>query len=465
MIESEIKFNHRPSSLESHMICTAKAVMEYGIPNEDTKYTTDGSNAHTLLNYVLYKNIKDVDSLLNASLKYPVFKDNDPLKEIVRIEKFLIHQQMIDSIKTALSHIWLHAPDLSKVKTELVVDNTMIQNGATGEKCTIDIVFQDTEERTLYVWDYKNGAVPVSAEENWQLLSYAKSVTDCIDTSNIDKIDMRILQPNAKSGGSFSTWDIPLSSLSVYVEQARKKTKEIDEGENLEFNPMSKACIFCKAKGVCRPYNESKLESYIMLEKELKSFKKDNSIPYNAIESIWESGTKFNAMVNETEKGIKSLVQLQDLQTQANSFTRLINNIESLLTKELEVSLFKNVNRQSIIDMKKDFEDLKKAAEKHLRLLVNIQDVEVQYELQEIAGKAKFIDLEEDIDSPAFKLALERHGLTRVTPKTITDIKKQVSTEVWEKELKQFTRHPISSKLIRKSSAEPVSDADDLALI
>lgn len=119
---------------------------------------------------------------------------------------------------------------------------------ATGTADSIQIA-----EDTLWVTDYKNGSgVPVSAEENSQMMMYALGALALyapVYGDTIQRIKMTIVQPALHS---VSDWEISRADLETWAQTvivpAAAKALSDDPGEP---NPGD-WCRFCRAKNLCR---------------------------------------------------------------------------------------------------------------------------------------------------------------------------------------------------------------------
>ena len=119
---------------------------------------------------------------------------------------------------------------------------------ATGTADCIQIA-----EGTLWVTDYKNGSgVPVSAEENSQMMMYALGALALyapVYGDTIQRIKMTIVQPALHS---VSDWEISRADLETWAQTvlvpAAVKADSDDPGDP---NPGD-WCRFCRAKNLCR---------------------------------------------------------------------------------------------------------------------------------------------------------------------------------------------------------------------
>lgn len=437
MGEQVILFNHRPSVLSSHMMCTAKALMEHGLPNEDTEYTIEGTNVHALLSYCIINKIDDVSSFEGQAFKYVNDKGD--------IVQFLITEEHIKSLRFAIGQILVNCIDYDDVKSEVVMENAVIPR---LDSCTVDIIFK--EENRLHVMDYKNGATPVYAEDNKQMICYAYSAYKRYNLPDVDTVVMTIIQPNSRNNVRVTDWEISIEELLEKVEEIRRVTDKIDNGIDIEFN-VGNACTFCKAKSFCKSYLATPVSEYEMLKKELESFKKENSLPYKLVEEIYESGDQFNDLFSRTEDDVTFVTQLQAIINYGYIFDESLSRVENLLQDD---SYLDSINRQDLLEQKKDLEKLKNLFESRIKHLVDVKDLEVNYTLEKGTGRSSFIDLGVGKEGIELYKKLKEMKLLEEKPLTITNIKKQIGESKFKKELEKFTTQPVTVKLKLKSDSD-----------
>ena len=104
---------------------------------------------------------------------------------------------------------------------------------------------------TLFVIDFKYGkGVPVSAEENPQMMLYALGAYEaCKILYPIERIRLGIVQPRLPDG--ISEWECTLEELLQFGDYAKERATLAFAGEG-EFAPGEKTCKFCRAKKQCR---------------------------------------------------------------------------------------------------------------------------------------------------------------------------------------------------------------------
>ena len=108
----------------------------------------------------------------------------------------------------------------------------------------------------LHVIDFKYGAgVPVSPEENTQMMLYALGAWDLFSaTDDIQTVRMSIVQPRIQSEPE--TWEIPENNLIRWAEDFLKPMAKLAWEGKGELNPGEKQCRWCKAKAQCRAWKD-----------------------------------------------------------------------------------------------------------------------------------------------------------------------------------------------------------------
>ena len=122
---------------------------------------------------------------------------------------------------------------------------------------TSDVVI--LAEPVLHIYDLKFGrGVPVSAEENPQLMLYALGAYNEFNLAyDFETIKMSIVQPRL---GAQSTYELSLEDLLTWAEEVVKPNAEKAMAGEGEFNPGEDTCRWCPAKAVCKARAEKNLE-------------------------------------------------------------------------------------------------------------------------------------------------------------------------------------------------------------
>lgn len=239
--------------------CPGSVQMEKGIPDKESVYAQEGTLAHEMSELKL-KHYLDPKGFgkrkLNAAIKK--LKEN----ELYQAEMESYTDNYVDFIKEKA----LSFPSNPYIEIEKRVDFSRWVDGGFG---TCDCVL--IHGSTLSIIDLKYGkGVPVSAEQNEQLILYALGAYDAFNLIyNLDKIELNIVQPRINN---FSTWEISLTELLLWGDYFKVQAEKA-LGGNGELVPSAKACKFCKARDICT----ARAENNLSLESEIKL--KPNEIP------------------------------------------------------------------------------------------------------------------------------------------------------------------------------------------
>ena len=239
--------------------CPGSVQMEDGIPDKESVYAQEGTLAHEMSELKL-KHYLDPKGFgkrkLNAAIKK--LKEN----ELYQAEMDSYTDTYVDFIKEKA----LSFPSNPYIEIEKRVDFSRWVDGGFG---TCDCVL--IHGSTLSIIDLKYGkGVPVSSEQNEQLIVYALGAYDAFNLIyNLDKIELNIVQPRINN---FSTWEISLTELLLWGDYFKVQAEKA-LGGNGELVPSAKACKFCKARDICT----ARAENNLSLESEIKL--KPNEIP------------------------------------------------------------------------------------------------------------------------------------------------------------------------------------------
>lgn len=239
--------------------CPGSVQMEEGIPDKESVYAQEGTLAHEMSELKL-KHYLDPKGFgkrkLNAAIKK--LKEN----ELYQAEMDSFTDTYVDFIKEKA----LSFPSNPYIEIEKRVDFSRWVDGGFG---TCDCVL--IHGSTLSIIDLKYGkGVPVSSEQNEQLILYALGAYDAFNLIyNLDKIELNIVQPRINN---FSTWEISLTELLLWGDYFKVQAEKA-LGGNGELVPSAKACKFCKARDICT----ARAENNLSLESEIKL--KPNEIP------------------------------------------------------------------------------------------------------------------------------------------------------------------------------------------
>lgn len=227
--------------------CTPSARLEEKFPDSTSEAAKEGTLAHELaeLRVRNYFNPGDV-SKRKLTFAIKKFKD-DPLWD----DEMLIHT---DTYLDYIRDVSIKLPATPFVEVEKRVDFSKYAPEGFG---TADCIM--IQGNTLFVIDFKYGkGVPVSAEENPQMMLYALGAYEaCKILYPITRIHLGIVQPRLPDG--ISDWECTLEELMEFGEYVKERAALAFSGEG-EFAPDEKVCRFCRAKKQCRARSDNNVK-------------------------------------------------------------------------------------------------------------------------------------------------------------------------------------------------------------
>lgn len=118
---------------------------------------------------------------------------------------------------------------------------------------------------TVHVIDFKYGkGVPVSAEENPQLMLYALGAYQAYRMLYpISKAKLTIVQPRLDT---ISEWECPAGDLLKFGEYVKERAALAVKGEG-DYSPRKDACRFCRASAQCRARAEENVRLAFFTDK------------------------------------------------------------------------------------------------------------------------------------------------------------------------------------------------------
>ena len=220
------------------LLCTPSAKLEEQFPDTTSEAAKEGTLAHELAELKV-RNYFNPDDVSKRKLTYAVKK----LKE-----NELWQDEMITHTDTYVDYIRdisVKLPSQPAVEIEKRLDLGAYVPDGFG---TADFIMFQGED--LYVVDFKYGkGVPVSAEENPQMMLYALGAYKayCF-LYPIRNIHLAIVQPRLDS---VSEWSCSLDDLLKFGIYVTERAALAIKGEG-DFCPGEKQCRFCRAKQQCR---------------------------------------------------------------------------------------------------------------------------------------------------------------------------------------------------------------------
>ncbi len=230
-----------PSSSARWLACPPSARLTEFMPNETSVYAEEGTKAHYLCEQVVRRSLPGWAGLPPAAMDDLMGGDayDAEMKEAAKLYAEFIH------------NIYDSFPHTPTVCVEQHVKMTYWVKECFG---TCDCLL--IGDGVLHVIDFKYGAgVPVSPEENTQMMLYALGAWDLFSaTDDIQTVRMSIVQPRIQSEPE--TWEIPENSLIRWAEDFLKPMAKLAWEGKGELNPGEKQCRWCKAKPQCRAWKE-----------------------------------------------------------------------------------------------------------------------------------------------------------------------------------------------------------------
>lgn len=256
-----------PSSLHRRIDCPASAMLEKDMPDSEGMAARTGSAAHALAEYCWetgehtrmhvhtpaphpYTDIPVTPEMCEAVQMY--------LNEIAAIDA---ETKLIEESVSYADFVLRHAPavasGMGKDAIDLVKSDYFREQITADCFGTADFTGIDPTNGILYGRDYKNGITPVYADDNSQLQAYALATLETFWwMGEFETVDIGIVQPHAgirdPDHPLIDVVQFPVDELLVWG-----KTKLIPAIIKAmlpepTYGPTDHACLFCKAKGVCR---------------------------------------------------------------------------------------------------------------------------------------------------------------------------------------------------------------------
>lgn len=232
------------SSAARWIACTPSAQATANLPDEETKYTAEGTRAHELCEVHLRNNLRQWEAgygvlPLSGSTRLDGEPDDPP--EMVRAANQYV---------SFIHDLWVGFSCRPGVFIEQEVDvSRWVPQGFGTCDCLL------IGDGLLHIIDFKYGqGVPVNPERNPQLMYYALGAYELFrETDEIEVVRMSIVQPRMQEEPQ--TWELPLADLlswarEVLAPAAHKAWR--GEGEFV----TGEHCRFCKAHPACRAWKD-----------------------------------------------------------------------------------------------------------------------------------------------------------------------------------------------------------------
>jgi hypothetical protein len=224
------------SGAERWLGCPKSVALSRGLPSIDNPASIIGTNAHTLLQFILEN--PNYEALLKT-------KEAKEFKEFISYSEDQLRSVEVASDFVFAEYGRLH--EKNNVEPTLLIEEKVELEGVGFG--TADIILYQPFG-VLHVMDYKNGKYKVEAENNIQLLYYSHAIADKLGW-DFSELWVTIIQPNANHrGGPIRTWKTIPDTLARAGERLRigaKRTKAKDAPLKVD----SKYCWFCACRAIC----------------------------------------------------------------------------------------------------------------------------------------------------------------------------------------------------------------------
>lgn len=221
------------SGSERWLNCPGSIALSQKVPpSPDTKWSIEGTTAHTVLETVM---------------------KNNGSKAVIGILLKQYPKTMVDHAVTTYLHIVDLMPEGSQLLCETEVRLDFVEKGMFGtDDAAIIELFG-----TLWVIDYKYGAGRlVDPEENTQMIYYGLGLAHKFDF-NFEKVRLAIAQPRiVHRDGFFRTWDISIKELKSWTGKFKEGVAACKD----PFAPLNPGrwCYFCPAQDICPAIQDKK---------------------------------------------------------------------------------------------------------------------------------------------------------------------------------------------------------------
>lgn len=238
-----------PSSSARFLNCLGSVYLSDGVEEERiSEWAAEGTVAH---------HVRECSLLLGLDLEF--FLGDEISADGMN---FTVDEDMIEHLRPGIEWVQSRPGD---VFNEFRVS---LDRWLPGQFGTLDVGILEPE--LIVINDLKYGAgVPVAAEENEQLMTYALGFWDNIARHRTKVEDFLIVidQPRAVGGGG--EWEVDLIRLlehgerlqaafdEIYPEELREDPDDYSTwglADNLPLKAGAKQCRFCKAKNICPEY-------------------------------------------------------------------------------------------------------------------------------------------------------------------------------------------------------------------
>lgn len=231
-----------PSAASRWMTCTPSARLEQEFPNTSSSYADEGTLAHAVGECIL----RQLSGMITSAEAETIMA--------VHMNNQYYNKELHDYAEGYAYFVWNQCkPGKTSLFIETRLDMTeWIEDGfGTADALIIG-------DGVLIFDDYKHGkGVPVFAPDNKQLMIYSLGAYQMFkEIFEIDRIQMNIYQPRIDN---ISGWEISVAELLQWAENELKPQAALAYAGKGDFAP-GKACLFCRAKPVCKALHDYNME-------------------------------------------------------------------------------------------------------------------------------------------------------------------------------------------------------------
>lgn len=241
------------SSAHRWVHCTPSARLEEQFPDAGSDAAAEGTVAHALAEIKVrqYFYPQEVSRQKMTRAVNKLKKDGHWADEMQGYT-----DEYLDYVKSA-AMAFVHVPHADVEKT--VYFDKYVPEGFGTADCIL--IGGDT----LHVIDFKYGkGVPVSAEENLQMILYALGAYDaCRILYPIETVKLSIVQPRIDN---ISEWECGILELLAYGDFVADWAAIAFKGEGA-FAPSEENCRFCRARAQCRARAEENVRLAFFTDK------------------------------------------------------------------------------------------------------------------------------------------------------------------------------------------------------
>lgn len=238
-----------PSSAHRWMACPGSLALESALPDKDSEFSLEGSDAHAL-----------AAECLNRQVVASFFVDQDfTYDNHGKARTFRVTQEMVDNVQVYIDHILQYAKGNQLMVEQRLEFSQFVD--VPDQFGTSDVVILTEDEIQIHDLKYGKG-VRVDADNNEQMMLYALGAFGEFELlGDFKRIRMVIHQPRLSH---LSEWDCTIEELLAFGNRAKERAfhamqilnKEQPDAIVHHLVPGESQCRFCKAKATCPKLTE-----------------------------------------------------------------------------------------------------------------------------------------------------------------------------------------------------------------